>query len=68
MTKMNENNFRLYVDRDISHYRTMEKAKEAAKLFMPKKPELRIEILMEADPDEADWWAYNYETKEWVPS
>jgi hypothetical protein len=68
MPKMKEDNFRLYVGRDISHYRTMEKAKEAAKLFMPKKPELRIEILMEVDLNEADWWAYNYITKEWVPS
>ncbi|WP_152555831.1 hypothetical protein [Ferriphaselus sp. R-1] len=65
---MNEENFRLYVDREISHYRTMEEAKEAAKLFMPKKAELRIEILMEIDISEADWWAYNYETKEWEPS
>ncbi|WP_426994381.1 hypothetical protein [Methylomonas sp. CM2] len=43
----------------------MEEAKEAAKLFMPKKAELRIEILMEINISEAGWWAYNYETKEW---
>jgi len=56
------------VGREISHFRTMEEAKEAAKLFMHKKAELRIEIVMEIDINEADWWAYNYETKEWEPS
>ena len=54
--------------RDISHYRTMEEAKEVARSFMPETPELRIEILKGMPLNEADWWAYNYETKEWEPS
>ena len=65
---MNEENFRLYVGKEISHYRTIEETKEAAKVFMHEMPELRIEILMEIDPGKADWLAFNYETKEWEPS
>ncbi len=65
---MDKENFRLYVGREISHYRAMEDAKEAAKLYMPKKAELRIEILIAIDLSEADYWAYNYETMEWQPS
>ena len=65
---MNEENFRLYVGRGISHYRTMEEAKEAARSFMPEMPELRIEILKKIPLSETDWWAYNYETNEWEPS
>jgi len=67
-TNMSENKFRLYVDSEISHYRTMEEAKEAAMSFIQNKPELRIEILLDIDLSEADWWAYNYEIKEWEPS
>lgn len=65
---MIKDNFRLYVGRETSHYRTMEEAKEAAKSFMPDRPELRIEILMDVDLDMADFWAYNYETSQWEPS
>lgn len=65
---MNKDNFRLYSGSEMSHYGTMKEAKEAAKSFMPNKPELRIEIIMEMASGEADWWAYNYETKEWEPS
>jgi len=65
---MNEENFRLYVDRDVSHYPTMEEAMEVAKSFMADRPELRIEILMGIDWSDADFWAYNYETNQWEPS
>lgn len=65
---MNKEQFRLYVGSETSHYQTMEEAKEAAMPFIQSKPELRIEILKEIDLSEADWWAYNYETKEWEPS
>jgi len=67
-TKINEENFRLYVGNEISHYQTMEEAKEAAMSFTQNRPELRIEILMEIDLSDADWWAYNYETEQWEPS
>ena len=65
---MNEENFRLYVGSEITHYRTFEEAKDAAKSFMPGRSELRIEIMMDIDLDEADFWAYNYETNQWEPS
>ena len=69
MPIMKEDNFRLYVDREIFHYRTMEEAKEAAKPLMSAgRPELRIEILMDIDLSQADFWAYNYETNQWEPS
>jgi len=65
---MNENNFRLYIGSQITHYRTMDEAKNAAKSFMSGKPELRIEILMDISLNEADFWAYNYEANMWEPS
>lgn len=65
---MNEENFRLYVGSEISHYRTMEEAEEAAKSFMSERPELRIEILLDIELSEADFWAYNYKTNQWEPS
>ena len=65
---MNEQNFRLYVGSEITHYRTIEEAKDAAKSFMPGRHELRIEILMDINLNEADFWAYNYETNLWEPS
>jgi|GEM_PF-4391067 len=46
----------------------MEEAKDAAKAFMPSKPVLRIEILIDIDLHEADFWAYNYDTNQWEPS
>ena len=65
---MSEENFRLYVGSEITHYRTMEEAKEAATSFMSGKHELRIEMLINFDLNEADFLAYNYETKQWEPS
>jgi len=65
---MKEDNFRLYVGSEITHYRTMDEAKDAAKSFMSGKTELRIEVLMDVDRNEADYWAYNYEANMWEPS
>jgi hypothetical protein len=68
MANMTEDNYRLYVDKDISHYETFEAAKDAAKLFMPSRACLRIEILADVSEGEADFWAYEYEANQWVPS
>ena len=65
---MNEENYRLYVGSEMTYYRTLEEAKDAARSFMPGKAELRIEILVEIGQNEADFWAYSYETNQWVPS
>ncbi len=68
MGKMIEDNYRLYAGKEIFYYSTFEDAKEAAKLFMPNKVELRIEILAELEPFAADFWAYEYESHKWAPS
>ncbi len=65
---MNNRDFRLYVDADISHHSTFELAEKAAQPFMPRKAELRIEILKDIPLDEPDFWAYNYEKGRWEPS
>lgn len=64
---MNEE-FRLYVGCEISYYSTLEEAKKAATAFMPSRAELRIEVLVEIEPWEADFWAYNYDEDQWEPS
>ncbi len=65
---MIEENYRLYAGKEVFYYSTFEDAKEAAKKFMPKKIGLRIEILTELEPFEADFWAYEYEISQWTPS
>ena len=68
MATMNEINYRLYAGKEIFSHPTFEEAKEAAKSFMPNELPLRIEVLPEGGPLEADWWAYEYENKQWKPS
>lgn len=68
MANMNEENYRLYAGSERFYYSTFEDAKSAAKRFMPSKVELRIEILVELEEFDADFWAYEYENKQWVPS
>lgn len=63
---MEENNYRSYVGNEKYHFATFEAAKNAAQEFMPSTPELRIEILEEISG--ADFWAYEYQSKKWVPS
>ena len=46
----------------------MDEAKKVAMSFLQNKPELRIEIMIDIKIGEADWWAYNYKTREWEPS
>ena len=65
---MTEHNYRLYAGKEISHYETFDAAKESAKLFMPDKVSLWIEILIDIEPGEADFWAYEYEANQWAPS
>jgi len=63
---MEEQNYRLYIDTKQLYFSTLEEAKLEAQKHMTKKPELRIEILVETDG--ADFWAYEYENKQWSPS
>ncbi len=63
---MDEENYRLYIDTQQFYFNTFEAAKEEAIKHMPDKPELRIEILI--DTEGSDFWAYEYENKEWMPS
>ncbi|MCC5853884.1 MAG: hypothetical protein JJU30_13670 [Alkalimonas sp.] len=65
---MNSEDFRLYVDSEVTYHATFKEAEEAAQPFMPRKAELRIEILAEIEPGEADFWAYNYDKQQWEPS
>jgi len=68
VANMTEENYRLYAGKEISCHSTFEGAKEAAESFMAEKVGLRIEILIEIGPHEADWWAYEYNNKQWAPS
>jgi hypothetical protein len=68
MESMSEDNYKLYAGNETSCYSTFEGAKEAAKSFIPDKVYLRIEILIDVGPHEADWWAYEYKNNQWVPS
>ena len=63
---VNELNYRLYVGNITLHFATFEDAKKESEKLMPSKPELRIEILTETEG--ADYWAYEYQIKQWVPS
>jgi hypothetical protein len=65
---MSTDGFRLYAGQNISSHATFELAKEAAHKYMPNENYLRIEILVEIAPGDADWWAYEYDKNEWVPS
>ncbi len=58
-----EDNYRLYVNGAISYFPTMDAAKQAAVSFMRYRPGFRIEILLDIEPGEADFWAFNYEKK-----
>ena len=68
MANMNEENYRLYAGKEIFYFSTFEDAQSVAKEFMVSKVELRIEILVELEPFEADFWAYEYENNQWAPS
>ena len=68
MAFMNTDGFRLYAGENVSSYATFEMAKEAAKKYMPSEQYLRIELISDVAPGDADWWAYEYEKNEWVPS
>jgi hypothetical protein len=63
---MNKKYYRLYVNTKQYYFKTFEEAQQDAKKYMSKEPELRIEILK--DTSGADFWAYEYKSKEWVPS
>lgn len=65
---MYSEDFRLYSDSKVTYHATFDEAKEAAQPLMPRKIELRIEILADIGPGEADFWAYNYDKEQWEPS
>ncbi|MHA2936666.1 hypothetical protein ACXJY6_00055 [Vibrio sp. RC27] len=65
---MKKGNYKLYAGEEVSYYSSMETAKEAAKIFIAKQVYLRIEILVELPVGAVDWWAYEYNNKQWVPS
>lgn len=60
---MIEDNYKLYAGEEMPYYPTFDKTKGAGKEYMTKEAYLRIEILEEIGPGEADWWAYEYEKK-----
>ena len=59
-------NYRLYVGDRHYYFPTFDSAKLAAQKFEQSKPQLRIEVLIETDS--ADFWAYDYQLKQWLPS
>lgn len=61
-----EENYRLYVDTSLFYFATFQQAKREAEKHISKKAELRIEVLIETEG--ADFWAFEYETNQWVPS
>ena len=61
-----KDNFRLYIGNKHLHFATFEEAKQEAIKYMQGKPELRIEVLIEIDGP--DFWAYEYNNHQWVPS
>jgi len=61
-----EENYRLYIDTKQLYFATFEEAKLEAEKHMSEKPELRIEILIETEG--ADFWAFEFANKKWVPS
>ncbi len=61
-----EENYRLYIGTKRLYFVTFEEAKLEAEKHMSEKPELRIEILIETEG--ADFWAYEFANKKWVPS
>lgn len=63
---MNEKNYRLFVGKERYYFATFEAAQSAALSYVPDKSELRIEVLVETTS--ADFWAYEYKSKQWVPS
>lgn len=65
---MSDKNYRLYAGTQVSYYVTFDDAKQAAEAYIPHENYLRIEILIDIKPGEADWWAYEYDTKQWAPS
>jgi len=68
MTAMSIDLYKLYAGNVTTFHSTFEEAKEAAKKYMPDESYLRIEVLKEIGPYEADWWAYEYESNQWIPS
>ncbi len=61
-----KDNYRLYIGTKRLYFSTFEEAKQEAEKCMPGKEELRIEILIETDGP--DFWAYEYNKNQWVPS
>ncbi len=62
----NNDNYRLYIGSKRLHFATFEEAKREAEQYMPETEELRIEILIETNGP--DFWAYEYNNHQWVPS
>ncbi len=62
----NEERYRLYVGSTTYLYPTFQDAVMAAQEKMDNGLELRIEVLVETEG--ADFWAYEYQSKKWVPS
>lgn len=65
---MNSKDFRLYAGSEVTYHATFKEAEDAAQPFMLRKAEIRIEILAEISPGEADFWAYIYDKEKWEPS
>nr|WP_305909459.1 hypothetical protein [Methylomarinum sp. Ch1-1]MDP4522372.1 hypothetical protein [Methylomarinum sp. Ch1-1] len=63
---VSELNYRLYIGNITLHFATFEAAKKESEKLMLGEPELRIEILTETEG--VDFWAYEYENKQWMPS
>ena len=62
----NEGSYRLYIGNQKLYFSTFDEAKKESEKHMSRKPEMRIEALIETD--DADFWAYEYQNKQWVPS
>lgn len=65
---MSESDYKLYAGNEQLFFSSFEEAQEAAKGYMASKAGLRIEILIDIPVGAADFWAYEYEAGQWVPS
>lgn len=63
---MKEPLFRLHVETDRSLHYSFDEAKAEASKHMSERKTLRIVELEEKH--EGVWWAYIYESEEWIPS
>ena len=66
MAKVMEEEYKLYAGKITSLHPSLLEAKEEAKKYIPSEPYLRIEGM--AGPHCDDWWAYEYENKQWTRS